>query len=116
MKRILVLVGLWASFLVIAGVSLAADPKKPVYQPQPATPPAPHPTGNSSRYVPLPGSGGTFYTTPRHTTRCTSSATAPIAQNSKMSPRDRSWLTPHVKTPEARIRNAPHQALKTLRA
>ena len=52
----------------------------------------------------------------RQAARCASKATAPSAQNSRMSPREKSWLTPQVKTPEPRIRKAPHQALKTLRA
>ncbi len=54
--------------------------------------------------------------TARQAARCASKATAPSAQNSRMSPRDRSWPTPQVKTPDARIRKAPHQALSTLRA
>ena len=54
--------------------------------------------------------------TTRQAVRCASKATAPSAQNSRMLPRENSRLTPQVKTPDARIRKAPHQALNTLRA
>ena len=54
MKRIFVFVGMWASVVLVVGLCLAADPKRPANQPAASTWPQPAPAGGGSRYVTSP--------------------------------------------------------------
>ncbi|MGO9112428.1 MAG: hypothetical protein ACLP9L_24625 [Thermoguttaceae bacterium] len=65
MRRISVLVGTWTSVAIIAGVCLAADPKRPGNQPAAPVSPQAAPAAGGLRYVTPPSNSGNYINTNR---------------------------------------------------